>query len=136
MSVRKRNIRTRKYRKIIIPHDYPLSNIELKKYARQLKIPYFRGVFMRNSLPEKIRKNEKGIINLDGMDGPGTHWVAYKKNGSRVIYFDSFGNLPPTLETISYFNSSGPCVIQYNYNIYQKFSTVNCGQLCLYFLIQ
>lgn len=122
--------------KKIIPDNYPLTNIELKKYAQYFKIPNFRGVFMRNRLPRKIHTKERGIVNLDNDSGLGTHWVAYRKNGSEVMYFDSYGNLPPTLEMVSYFNSNGPCHIQYNYNIYQKFNTVNCGQLCLHFLTQ
>ena len=35
---------------ISIP-DKPLTNIELPAYARELEIPYFRGVFMRDTLP-------------------------------------------------------------------------------------
>lgn len=39
------------------------------------------------------------------------------------MYFDSNGNLAPPLESISYFNSKGLC--QYNYDVFQKFNTVN-----------
>lgn len=90
---------------------------------------------MRNKLPKKIRKNECGIINLDNDDGPGTHWTAYKrKNDSRTDYFDSFGNLRPPIEAMKYFRSRGPCQIFYNHDTYQTYNSVNCGQLCLYFL--
>lgn len=72
----------------------PLDNYELMRYARDLGIPHFRGVFMRDSLPRTLpRKYESGIVNLDSTKGPGTHWVAYKKRGNNVKYFDSFGNL-------------------------------------------
>lgn len=91
---------------------------------------------MLDNLPPKIRKNEKGIINLDSINGPGTHWTAYKKMNGTVIYFDSFGNLHPPVEAEIYFNSNGPCKILYNYNNYQKFNTYNCGHLCLEFLLQ
>lgn len=47
------------------------------RYAKQL--PNFRGIFMRDDLPLKIRKNECGIVNLDISSGPGTHWTAYVK---------------------------------------------------------
>lgn len=126
------------YKKLLykaIP-DYPLTNVDLEQYARTLKIPNFRGVFMRNQLPRRIHIKERGIINLDSDNGSGTHWVAYKKNGTHIVYFDSYGNLSPPLEMISYFNSNENCYIQYNYDIFQKFNTVNCGQLCLYFLLQ
>lgn len=134
--LRQRREHSRSSKRLIIPEKHPLTNVELERYAAYFKIPHFRGVFMRNSLPNRIRTKERGIINLDSDDGMGTHWVAYKKNGSQIVYFDSYGNLPPTLETLDYFNSNGPCQIQYNYDVYQKFNTVNCGHLCLRFISQ
>lgn len=90
---------------------------------------------MRNNLPRKIRMRESGIINLDGTTGVGSHWVAYKKNGCNVIYFDSYGNLRPPKEVEKYFLSDGGRnVIHYNYFRYQKDKETNCGQLCLKFL--
>jgi len=66
------------------------TNLQLTEMAKRMQIPYFRGVYMRDSLPRKIRRNESGIVNLDDVDGPGTHWVAYAKRGDRAMYFDSF----------------------------------------------
>lgn len=86
---------------------------------------------MRDTLPSHPRKYECAIINLDSVRGPGTHWVAYKKRGNFVVYFDSFGALKPPIELVKYLNK---CVIKYNFNPYQKFDTVNCGHLCLEFL--
>jgi hypothetical protein len=57
----------------------PLSDLELTEYTRELNIPYFRGVYMKDQLPNKIQKNESMIINLDNSSGPGTHWVCSKK---------------------------------------------------------
>lgn len=58
---------------------------------------------MRDALPRgKPRKNERAVVNLDGRAGRGTHWVAYKKEGNRVAYFDSFGDLKPPAELIEY----------------------------------
>lgn len=89
---------------------------------------------MKDQLPIKIHKYETGIVNLDISSGPGTHWTAYKKHGCTIKYFDSFGNLPPPLELVKYFNSNGICKIFYNYNSYQTYNSVNCGHLCLLFL--
>lgn len=90
---------------------------------------------MRNGLPTKIRTYESGIINLDDFRGEGTHWTAYIKNNENVNYFDSFGNLRPPLEAIKYFLSDGSRnKITYNYDRYQKYNSVNCGQLVLKFL--
>lgn len=103
------------------------------RYAKQL--PNFRGIFMRDDLPLKIRKNECGIVNLDISSGPGTHWTAYVKNHKSIIYFDSYGNLRPPNEVISYFFSDGSSNnISYNHDQMQRLNSYNCGQLCLKFL--
>ena len=108
--------------------------MDIIKYAQKLKIPHFRGVFMRNALPKNgPRKNESAIVNLDDKDGPGTHWVAYKKNGNSAIYFDSFGNLRPPEDLVKYL---GIEKIRYNHERFQEFDTFICGHLCLKFLSQ
>lgn len=113
----------------------PLTNIDIKKYVKILKIPNFRGVFMRNKLPRLINRYESGIINLDNHYGPGTHWTAYIKNNNHINYFDSFGNLRPSTELVTYFLSDGSKnKIIYNHMSYQSYNTENCGQLCLQFL--
>lgn len=117
--------------KLILPNK-PLNNEELEQYAYCLKIPFFRGVFMRNSLPKMIWKNETGIVNLDDANGPGTHWVCYKKLIDTVYYFDSFGNLPPPKELTNYFGNLPK--IKFNYDRKQKEETSVCGHLCLEFL--
>lgn len=109
-----------------------LFDVDLIKYAKKLKIPHFRGIYMRNSLPQTPRRYESAIINLDVQEGPGTHWVAYKKHNDKVVYFDSFGALKPPVELVRYFGDK--CKIRFNYDNYQNFNTVNCGHLCLEFL--
>lgn len=100
-----------------------------------LRIPHFRGVFMKDNLPKKIRKNECGIVNLDISSGPGTHWTAYRKKNNSIIYFDSYGNLRPPKNLIKYFHSDGSINrISYNYDKYQRDNGINCGHLCLKFL--
>ena len=55
--------------------DKPLSNYDLINWVKHLGIKYFRGIFSRDNLPNKINQKEVGIINLDSRIGPGTHWV-------------------------------------------------------------
>lgn len=86
---------------------------------------------MRNALPPRPYFTEKAIVNLDDATGPGTHWVAYKKKGNDVIYFDSFGDLQPPLDLMIYL---GVDSVKYNYERYQDFDTFYCGHLCLKFL--
>jgi S-adenosylmethionine hydrolase len=111
-----------------------LSNYDLLFYAKLLALRNFAGVFMRDNLPSKIKNNEKAIVNLGSVYSNGTHWVAYKKTGNKISYFDSFGNLRPPLELIRYFNSDGHVLINYNFDKKQEMNSVNCGHLCLAFL--
>lgn len=114
----------------------PLNELDLITFAKDL--PHFRGVFMRNELPTKPHKNECGIVNLQTSQENGSHWVAYFRKqfqsqqgqGSRTLYYDSFGNLKPPKELIAYLGNN----IQYNFEQYQDYNTVICGHLCLIFL--
>lgn len=88
---------------------------------------------MRNALPTNgPRYRESGIINLDDASGPGTHWVAYRKRGNEIVYFDSFGDLQPPLDLYNYFGAHN--IIKYNHERYQDYNSYNCGHLCLKFL--
>ena len=106
----------------------PLTNFQLIDTMKELKIPHFRGVFMRNDLPRKPFKRECGILNLDGVSGRGTHWVCWYTNNDN-FYFDSFGVQPPN-ELIEYLSSP----IFYNTEKIQPDGEVVCGHLCLYVL--
>ena len=119
---------------IYIP-DRALSNFKLINYAKQLDIPNFRGVFMRDDLPKHGPETvENGIVNFNTTDQPGSHWVAYFKDGSNRIYFDSFGQA--TLQEIqNYLKTQGEgAVIQRNTDVVQSFNSVICGHLCLFVL--
>ena len=65
---------------------YPLTNFEIQKYYQ--KEPKFNGVDSRNNLP-KI-KSRAYMINLNGYESMGTHWIALYVNDNNVTYFDSF----------------------------------------------
>lgn len=112
-----------------------LTNFDIVDLVKKLKIPHFRGVFMRNRLPKKIHRNECGVVNLDNYENEGTHWTAYMKNGKEIIYFNSYGNLRPPNELVDYFLSdSSKNVIKYNFQSFQNYNSYECGQLCLKFL--
>ena len=109
----------------------PLSNLELLEAARKLRIPNFRGVNLRDTLPKRPKRKECGILNLDDTTGSGTHWVAWYKNGAEKKYFDSYGLQPPN-ELVAYL----PSPILYNTEQIQPKDQVFCGHLCLYVLKQ
>ena len=78
-----------------------LTNHEIINLVKILNIQHFRGVFMRNTLPNVPNVQEVGIVNLDSSNGVGTHWVCYSKKNEECYYFDSFG-LDPPKEIINY----------------------------------
>src|SRR5271156_1094798 len=106
-----------------------LSNFDIEKIVNELKIPNFRGVYMRDQLPKRIQTNECGIVNLEPESMNGSHWVSYYKKGKLKYYFDSYG-LDPTNQVKSYLKSPIYCS---TFEI-QKFNTTICGQLCTYIL--
>ena len=115
-----------------------LTNFDLYNHVERLKIPNFRGVYMRDTLPKKTWKNECGIMNFNTSNQTGSHWVAWFKEGSTRIYFDSFGCICPMelqkyLKTATEFRNNTPC-IQRNSEQIQEPNTQICGQLCLYVL--
>ena len=118
--------------------DEGLTNINLLKYIEVLKVPKFRGVFMRDELPERPNPVECGIVNLSSHEHLGTHWVCYAKIHQNRIYFDSFGRKTPLeiqyyLKTEEEFRNNVP-VIERSTDIVQRPNTKICGQLCLFVL--
>jgi len=69
---------------VLLPNK-PLSNFEIEDAIKKLGVPGFRGVFVRDSLPNKPRIEECGILNLGDFSGNGTHWVAlFKKETAKT----------------------------------------------------
>ena len=71
--------------------DKPLTNIELSTYVRELEIPHFRGVFMRDNY-HFIRSTYRKF-NISNQ--AGSHWVCYYRSKTDIIYFDSYGQITP-----------------------------------------
>ena len=80
-----------------------LSNFDLMNWVKKLGIKHFRGIYSRDGLLNKIKK-ECGIINLDDIQGSGTHWVCYRNIDNVVEYFDPFGLIMPN-EALKYFRT-------------------------------
>ena len=121
-----------------INSDKALTNVDILNYVSLLKIPHFRGVFMRDELPQKIKTLECGIMNFNTHEQTGSHWVCYMRNGNTRIYFDSFGQITP-LELQKYLKTKPEfekkvSVIERNTDIVQRPNTSVCGHLCLFVL--
>jgi len=56
---------------------------------QKLRIPRFRGIFLRENLPRKTERSECGILKLDDTSGKGTHWVAWYRRNGKNFYFGS-----------------------------------------------
>jgi len=96
--------------------------------VKKIGLKHFRGVFLRDTLPKKPKRNECSIMNLDDTSGDGTHWVTWFKHGNNKFYFDSFG-LPPPTELNDYLGDVFCPTEQI-----QPRQEVICGHLCLFVL--
>ena len=103
-------------------------------WVKKLGIKHFRGIKSRDNLPNQIKKDECGIINLDTFIGPGTHWVAYRSGNEYAEYFDSFGLKMP-FEITDYLNTSEKQII-YSGGEIQERDSVLFGYWCLYYLLE
>ena len=112
----------------------PLSNLDLLNWVKKLGIKHFRGIYSKDVLPDRIKRNEVGIINLDSQIGPGTHWVAYRNNKNGSEYFDSFGLIMPN-KVMKYLMISGKQIF-YSGDEIQERNSVLCGYWCLYYLLE
>lgn len=109
----------------------PLSLGEIESYIKLLGVRGFRGVFMREMIPNKkiAQEYECGILNLGNVDSNGTHWTCYVRDKGKTFYFDSFGNAPPPIELVNYV---GPTNLFYNDTSVQNYDDPPiCGHLCL-----
>ena len=98
---------------------------------KKLSLYGFRGVFLRDILPKKVKLNECGILNLNSSSRDGTHWVVWFKKGKEKLYFDCYG-VQPSSELIAYLMSQ----IFYNSERVQQNGEWFCGHLCLFALMQ
>ena len=111
--------------------DVPLSNFDLWEWCGYLKIP-LKSIFARN---ERMGKNHSPcVINLDSLEGFGTHWVCCWFSQNHFEYFDSFG-LPPLKweENIAKWFPKMKTLERNNFQI-QDFRSLKCGYYCICFL--
>ena len=79
----------------------------MEGWIDKLGIKHLRCIYSRKALPDKIYKKDCGIINLDDIEGSGTHWVCYRNLEKNLVeYFDPFGLIMP-YEIRDYLLTSG-----------------------------
>lgn len=88
----------------------------------------FKGAWPSDAVP-RLRNGDMAISNLDGSDGPGSHWVALAKTAGKTMVYDSFGRkarrIIPTL------NKGGHSTVDTDLDVEQGKAQKNCGQRCL-----
>ena len=123
--------------RVILPRE-TLYDGEILRYVEILKIPYFRGVKMRDELPSNPLTKECGILNFNTADQSGSHWVCWYKSQNDRFYFDSFGEPPPS-ELLNYLKTYEEIVdhsqvIRQSAVTVQRYQSNECGSLCLFVL--
>ena len=63
---------------VVLPNK-PLSNLEISDAAKKVSLYGFRELFLRDTLPKKLKSNECGILNVNSSSDDGTHWVMWFK---------------------------------------------------------
>ena len=109
---------------------------EIEEVVKQLKIPNFRGVYLRDQLfnfhANSNNETECGIIQShtseENIESVG-HWTAYYKNKEQRYYFCPFGG-EIYQELKDYL---GLPIMTHNFMI-QNFEETICGELSILFI--
>ena len=107
---------------------HPLTNIEINEYY--INEPRFNGVYSRNNLPAKIKK-EAYVINLDEYENTGTHWISLFVKPKYRVYFDSFGieHIPKEINKFIGNNDMKSNIFRI-----QAYDSIMCGYFCVEFI--
>ena len=102
------------------------TSTELTELIKKKKIPNFVGFFTWDQL--KLlpfdKNNWCAMLNQDSVKGEGTHWVGLYKKNDKVVYFDPFGQPPPTrLKELAH-----PSSFHFVEHAQQSFFDANCGE--------
>ena len=105
-----------------------MSNLKIDEILKHDK--NYIGTFSKDSCPV-LKNNQSIIINLQDSDKSGTHWVSYKKIGSKIYYFDSYAvSFIPDIIKNQYPNHKFIC------NVYrtQSIDSVQYARFCIFFV--
>lgn len=107
----------------------PLSNVEILHYFRNDK--KFFGVISKDEIPQ-IKRKGCYIINLrDSTDPEMGHWIVLSDlNKDWCLYFDTFGQPPPTI--IDKWMRKGKKQCIYSTLRIQNINSILCGYYCVH----
>ena len=89
------------------------------------------GTFSSDYKPRKTPSKQYFIINVDGEQLPGSHWLGIVKNNNTYYIFDSYGRSAKRL--IPNF-AGGKHIIETDPDVDQSKTSDICGALCLAWL--
>ena len=113
----------------MISRKNALTYFDIMRIIQSQGVDDFKGVYMKDQLPDKLERGSY-IINLQSSkDGGGTHWVCLYHTPTYSYYYDSYGFVPP-LEVQEK-------IIPYTYNDLeiQDINSTACGFYCIAFVL-
>ena len=111
--------------------DIPMSNHDLIKWCKYLKIP-INDVLSRDERVPHNHKQALFIYNLEPSYMSGSHWVTTYVKENIINCFDSFG-MPPFQELVNHAKRKNLTLLHQNNQI-QNIITTTWGYFCLYYL--
>lgn len=114
---------------------------DLARWCVRHRVPHYRGVVGSDGLPSVLPTNAFFIVNYQKTSEPGDHWVAFRKNGTHVDWFDSYGLKPDADDLVlhdktrfrSYLRSHGVKTIKSNNWDLQQLQSEVCGHYACWF---
>jgi hypothetical protein len=107
---------------------------DLHNYGKKVLGHKFQGVFSSDKIPKLSKQQPYAILNLDGSDEPGSHWVSVAKQGKHVIVYDSFGRKTKKILP-SMLKSGNGLILDTQYDSEQNIKETNCGARSLAWLM-
>lgn len=104
-----------------------LSTNQINNYLKDY--PHYAGCFSKDQIPN-IKPHHWAVVNMQSSnegDKQGTHWICVYVDNSSIIYYDSFGIVPP-LEIIDLGKDKK---IYYNEKQIQDENSTCCGFFCI-----
>ncbi|MCP5019378.1 MAG: hypothetical protein GY938_29455 [Ketobacter sp.] len=104
------------------------TSTQLNTAGRLLLGVKFKGAWPSDAVP-RLKNGDMAIANLDGSEGPGSHWVGLAKEAGKLMVYDSFGRKAHRI--IPALHRRGRIILDTEQDAEQGKAQKNCGQRCL-----
>ena len=122
-----------KYKKSLIKQlgTKATTDKQLTAVGKSLFGSKYIGTFSSDYKPRPTPAKQYFIINVDGYDAPGSHWLGIFKNNKTYYLFDSYGRNAKRL--VPNF-AGGKHIVSTDNDVDQSKTSEICGALCLAWL--